>query len=715
MKRIIVAILFAIIVVAGVPAIAQTNAPPKTELVLYQWDKISVLTAKPKLDVMLAKNRAWIKSRLTAGAPYTWENLVLPINAMDDEMHRFWWPIVHMSEVAMPEKSIAEKTEKEFAKCQEMISRFDMENLQNKALYDAYRAVAKENLPSEQKMAVENTLRAYRLFGIELSAKKKVRLTKIISEENKLGKMYTDNIVKSTDSWKKRVTDESVLDGMPDAVKNAAKKNAEALKLNGFVLNLKEDTWVTVLTTAKNRELRREVLQAASSVATAKGPGGKQFDNIPIVKKIIHLRFQKAKLLGFKNYAEMALATRMAPDTDTVMNFLNDLRMKSFPFAQQEFRELSDYAHAKDGIAKLEPWDTAYYSQLLEKEKFSFSGEDFRPYFPLEKVIGGLEKVANKLYGILLVERKDVSVWSPDVKFYEVRSDKGELRGGLYMDLFGREGKMSGGWANSAVVRYQRSDGAIQLPVGLIVLNFRPPQANEEALLSLDDVTAFFHEFGHNLQIILTQANVRDVAGLNGVPWDGIELASQFMENFVWQPEVLDIFAAHYKTGEKLPADLLAKASEMRRFEKGIYISRQLVQSKFDFRLHMEYDPSQKDQLWKIYSESYNEASLTAMYPWMTRAITSFPHIFAGGYSAGYYSYIWSEVLSADDFSPFIKNGKIDWTVGKKFEGEVLSRGGSRPFMESNAAFLGRKPSVDALMKQYGFDEVYKVKSPHLR
>jgi oligopeptidase A len=340
---------------------------------------------------------------------------------------------------------------------------------------------------------------------------------------------------------------------------------------------------------------------------------------------------------------------------------------------------------------------------MMKKEKFSFSEEDMRPYFPLAKVIDGLSQVVNKLYDITLRERHDIPVWNKDVKFYEVYKNDDTLIGGLYMDLFQREGKMSGGWANTMVARYERNDGVIQLPVGLIVMNFRPPAANETALLSLQDVLNIFHEFGHNTQKILTKVNARDVSGTEGVPWDGVELASQFMENFVWQPEVLNLISSHYQTGEKLPTAFLEKALEMRKFGKGLRMSGGLVLSIFEFRLHTEYQPDKTGMTEQLYIETYKNTALTTMCPWMSSYPNSFLHVFAGGYAAGYYSYFWAEELSADDFSPFVKNGKIDWSVGKKFEAEILSRGGSRSFMESNTAFLGRAPTLDSLMRQYGF------------
>jgi len=685
----------------------STHTQPKTELVLYQWDKVDVLTAEPKLDAMLAEQRVWIKERLSLGAPYTWENFVLPLSDMDESLRQFWFPIAHLSKVLKPEdNALRERQEIAYAKCEEKITRFGVEVGQNKDLYKAYKVVSdgaqKASLSSEQKMSLENTLRDYRLSGIDLPDQKKQELKQIAIELASLSKKFSNNIVNSTDSWKKPITKESALDGIPDSVKVTTKEAAVKLGSDGYVLDIQDSTVGSVLGFAKDRELRKEILKTVLSVASANGPGGDKFDNTPVVERILELRYREAKLLGFNNYAEMALSTRMAENTNQVMDFLNDLKVRSRPFAEKEFAELSEFARIRDGLSKLEQWDMSYYSQLLKKEKFSFSEKDMRPYFPLTKVVGGLDKISNKLYGISLKERSDVSVWHPSVKFYEVYKND-SLIGGVYMDLFQRSGKSGGGWANFMAIRYQKGDGSLQLPVSVIVLNFRSPEPGGDALLNMQEVLELFHEFGHNTQHFLTQVTTRDVSGTSGVPWDGVEVASQFMENFAWQPEALNLFASHYQTGEKLPAVLLEKAREMRMFGKGLSLSRQLILGMFDFRLHMNYVPEKKGQAGQVFEDTSRELSMTEFYPSSRTYPNSFEHIFAGGYSAGYYSYLWAEVLSADDFSPFMKNEKIDWSVGKKFEDELLSRGGSRSFMESNTAFLGRKPSVDSLMKQYGF------------
>jgi oligopeptidase A len=704
----ILAIIYMLVILGGIYAfdtLAQTKAGQipelqKTELVLYDWSKVNVLTVEPKLDAMLEKHRAWITERLAKGAPYTWKNFVLPINEMDDELYQLWFPVYHISEVFSPTESLREQSEIAFTKCQEKITQYEMDILQNKNLYEAYKATNNDtSLLPEQKMALSNTLRDYRLSGIELSGEKKQRLTEIAKELAMLQKKFSDNKKYSEESWKKHVTDERILDGLPSDIKTAAKAAAKELKMDGYVLGLDENTIGYVLAFAKNRELRKEVFRAANTIASDGA-----FDNTEVVEKILKLRYEKAKLLGYGNYAEMALATRMAKSTDEVMSFLDNMKVHSRPFAENEFKKLGNFINTKENRQAIEPWDVSFYEQRMKMLTFSFSLDTPHASLTIKNVIGGLDSVIQKLYGITLYERKDVSVWHKDVKFYEVRNVKdNSLIGGIYMDLFQRPGKKAGGWAIDAMTRYQRTDGVIQLPVGLIVLNFEPPVPGTSAILSLPDVEDLFHEFGHNTQILLTKVIARDVSGINGVPWDGVELASQFMGNFAWQPEVIKMFEAQSAKAIRIPVSLITKAHESKIFGKGMNVSRQLVVGIFDFRLHSEYVPDQTGEAERFYSDAYRETAMTPFYPWMKNFPNRFSHIFAGGYSAGYYSYLWAEELSADDFSLVIKNGKIDWSVGKKFEDEILSRGGSRPFMESNTAFLGRTPTVDALMKQYGF------------
>jgi len=712
----ILAVLYIILITFGIHlyfkisdvSTLQKTALQKTELILYNWNKADVLTIEPELDAMLAKHREWIKNRLNQGTPYTWENFVLPINEMTDELHQLWYPIVHVGTVTKPEKVLKERSETAYSNCEKKITEYSLEISQSKTMYDAYRLVRDNaestNLSPEQIISLDNKLRDYRLSGILLQDEKKQELAVIAIKTNELSKKFEENATYSQNSWKKHLANKNDLLGLPDAIISSAKEAAKKMNKKGFVLDLGDDTISTVLQFAKNRDLREEIYHAIFTIASKNGPGGKKFDNTPIIDKILRLRHQEAKLLGFDNYAELALSTRMAKNTKEVTDFMGELKTRSHPFAEKQFRELSEYARKKDGLQKIEPWDIQYYQQMMKKEKFSFSEEDVRPYFPLTKVTKGLSQVVNKLYSITLHERHDVPVWNKDVKFYEVYKNDDTLIGGLYIDLFQREGKMSGGWANSMVDRYQKSNGVIQLPVGLIVMNFRPPTNGEDALLSLQEVLYLFHEFGHNTQKLLTTVNARDVSGTEGVPWDGVELASQFMENFVFQPEVLDMISSHYKTSEKLPYAFLEKILEMRKFGKGMRMTGGLVLSIFEFRLHMEYKPGDTGMTERLYSDTYKNTSLTSMQPWMSTYPNSFLHVFAGGYAAGYYSYNWAEELSADDFSMFINtDGKIDWSVGKKFEDEVLSRGGSRPFEVSNEAFLGRKPTVDALMRQYGF------------
>jgi oligopeptidase A len=454
------------------------------------------------------------------------------------------------------------------------------------------------------------------------------------------------------------------------------------------------------MTYADDRGLRREIYEAYQTRASDQGPNGGQFDNSENMERILALRHEQARLLGFDNYAECSLERKMARSTDEVMQFLHDLAACSKHHAERELEELRAFAREQHGVADLEPWDIAYYSEKLRQHRYNITQEEVKPYFPATRVIPGMFEVVGRLYGVSFHEVAGIESWHPEVKFYEIRDHDGGLRGQFYFDLYARQNKRGGAWMDTCQSR-MKTRSIEQIPVAYMVCNFTPPVGNKPALLTHDEVETLFHEFGHGLHHMLTRVDYSAVSGINGVAWDAVELPSQFMENYCWQREALDLFAAHYESGARIPQELYQRMLAAKNFQSGMMMVRQLEFALFDFRIHREYDPQRGGRIYEILDQVRDEVAVVLPPAW-SRFAHAFSHIFAGGYAAGYYSYKWAEVLSADAFALFEENGVFDPATGQSFLHNILERGGSRDAMDLFVAFRGREPEIDALLRHSG-------------
>jgi oligopeptidase A len=575
---------------------------------------------------------------------------------------------------------------------------------QHEGLYRAYRQIADgdeyRQLDNAQRKVIDNALRDFRLSGIELDQAARDRFKAIMQELSTLTSRYSDNVLDATNAWYRQVTDESLLAGLPASARSLARQQAEQRNLDGWVFNLEFPSYFPVITYADDRTLREEMYTAYVTRASDQGPNAGKWNNAGIMEQILALRHEAARLLGFANYAERSLATKMAESTDHVMDFLNDLATRSRPAAVRELDEVRDFAAVMHALQGLQAWDIPYYSEKLRQQKYAISQEELKPYFPEPHVINGLFAIVQRLYGLQIEAVSGVETWHDDVEYYRIRDAAGEIRGEFFLDLYARSRKRGGAWMDECLSR-RRTPNGIQVPVAYLVCNFSPPIGDDPALFTHDEVITLFHEFGHGLHHMLTQIDYAGVSGISGVAWDAVELPSQFMENWCWEREALDLFARHYKSGERIPEEIYRRMRKARNFQSAMQMVRQLEFAILDFRLHREYDPQQGTRIHAIMEEVRDQVAVLHP-PAFNRFENSFTHIFAGGYAAGYYSYKWAEVLSADAFSAFEEAGIFDRDTGSKFLGSILEQGGSRDPMELFVEFRGREPSIDALLRHSG-------------
>lgn len=676
---------------------AQTAFDPKT---LPTFSNIKPGNIEADIKHILDENRAELTRILKNKDNLSWDSLMLPQEEMNDRLHHYWSPISHLNAVAQ-----TEELRNAYNNAQEDITAYYTELSQNTELYEAVAALAESDefatlTPAQQKV-ITNDIRDFKLSGVDLPEDKKNRLTAISMELSKLSTTFSDNLLDATNAWTIHITDESRLEGLPEQAKQLAIDNAKQRNLDGYVFTLEYPSYSTAIRYLRDRDLRKTIYEAYATRASELGPDAGKWDNTQVMEDIMRYRTELARLINFENFAEYSLATKMAGETDEVMDFLRDLVTHSKSFAEQDIKEVSAIAKELDNIDKLEAWDVHYYSHKLQLRKFNFSQEDFRPYFPANKVLQGMFTIVNKLYGITIKEEKGIDVWNPQVQFFTVYDAEGNFRAGFYTDLYARPHKRGGAWMDECLVRFITKD-KIQYPVAYLTCNFMRPVDGKPALLTHEDVLTLFHEFGHCLHHMLTKVDVPSVSGINGVPWDAVEYPSQFMENFCWERQALDLFAGHYETGEPFPEDLFSKMLSAKHFQSGMQMIRQLEFSLFDFELHMLYDPDiAQPQVQEILNHVRSQVSILPA-PEFNRFQHSFSHIFGGGYAAGYYSYKWAEVLSADTYAAFEENGLFDKKTGQSFLKNVLEVGGVREPMESFIAFRGRKPTVDALLKHSG-------------
>jgi oligopeptidase A len=550
-------------------------------------------------------------------------------------------------------------------------------------------------LRPDQRRLLDNALRDFRLAGVALDAERKQRFKAVMERLASAQAKFDENVLDATNAWARPVVDEAELAGLPAAVKARARAEAEKASRDGWLFTLDAPNYQAVLTHAENRRLREDFYVAW--VTRASEQGDARWDNTALMEEILALRHEAAQLVGFGSFAEYSLATKMANDPAEVLAFLRRLARLCKPAAQREFAELEAFAGGP-----LEAWDVAFHSERLKRERLAVSEEELRPYFPLPRVLEGLFAVAQRLYGIRIAPREGVEVYHPDVRYYDILDvDGGQVRGGFFLDLYARPKKRGGAWMDECVGRIALGGAASALPVAYLVCNFTPPTSPRPSLLTHYEVLTLFHEFGHGLHHMLTRVDFPSVAGINGVPWDAVELPSQFMENFAWREEVLPLISGHVETGEPLPAAVLRKLQATRAFQAGMQSVRQLEFALFDFRLHAEFEPARGGRIAQTLAEVRDEVAVVRP-PAINRFPHSFQHIFSGGYAAGYYSYKWAEVLSADAFGAFEEAGIFDAATARRFLQSILERGGSRDAMEAFVEFRGRRPELEPLLRQLG-------------
>ena len=665
--------------------------------ILPQFSKIKPEHIEPAIDQLLANARATVQQCLENNTIYTWTNLIDPIENAEDTLGKAWSPISHLNSVLNNDAH-----RDAYNACLPKLSEYSTEMGQNKALFDAYQQIANssdyQTLATAQQKIITNALRDFRLSGIDLDTDKQQRYKEISQKLSKLASHYEENVLDATNAWSKLITNRDELAGLPENALLQAKQTAENNNQQGWLINLQFPSYIAVMTYADNRELRQQHYTAF--VTKASEQGNSKWDNSPIMEETLALRHEKSQLLGFNNYAELSLATKMANSPQDVTDFLENLADKSLKTAQQDVTELQAFAEQQDGITELQAWDVGYYSEKMRQHFYQLSQEEVKTYFPDTKVVAGLFSVVEKLYGLQITELNTIDTWHQDVRFFEIKDQHNEVRGQFYLDLYARDKKRGGAWMDDCVGRKKIGD-EIQIPVAYLTCNFTPPTGNDPALLTHDEVQTLFHEFGHGLQHMLTKIDYLGVSGINGVEWDAVELPSQFMENWCWEQQALTLMSGHYQTGEALPDELFQKMLNAKNFQAGMMMVRQLEFSLFDFKMHRHYNPEQGGQIYQTLNAIRAKVSVVKA-PEFNRFAHSFSHIFAGGYAAGYYSYKWAEVLSSDAYSLFEQKGLFDQTSGNAFLENILETGGSQDAMQLFIQFRGREPQTAALLRHNG-------------
>ncbi|MGF1738077.1 oligopeptidase A [Photobacterium satsumensis] len=674
------------------PLLSMTDLPPFS---LIQPEHV-----KPAVEQAIADCRAAVEQVLAADTPPSWETICVPLSETDDRLSRIWSPIGHLNGV----KNSNELREA-YESCLPMLSDYGTWVGQHKGLYEAFKAIKADesfaDLSQAQKKSITDALKEFELSGIGLPAKEQHRYGEISKRLSELSSTFSNNVLDATMGWSKLVSDEAELGGLPESALQAAKATAEAKEQEGYLFTLDIPSYLPVMTYCENRELRQEMYEAFVTRASDRGPNAGQWDNSEIIAEKLKLTHEIARLLGFNTYSEKSLATKMAETPEQVLGFLNDLASRAKPQGEREVAELREYASTEYGAEQLEPWDFAFYAEKLKQHRYSISDEQLRPYFPEQKVVAGLFEVLKRVFGMNVTERTGVDTWHESVKFYDIFDSQGQLRGSFYLDLYAREHKRGGAWMDECMVRRTRQDGSLQAPVAYLTCNFNKPVGDKPALFTHDEVVTLFHETGHGIHHMLTQIDVPAVSGINGVPWDAVELPSQFLENWCWEEEALAFISGHYETGEPLPKAMLDKMLAAKNFQSAMGILRQLEFGLFDFTLYTEYDPELGAKVLETLTDIKSRVSVVPS-PEFGRFPHSFSHIFAGGYSAGYYSYLWAELLSSDAYSRFEEEGIFNTATGADFLDCILERGGSEEPMDLFKRFRGREPQIDALLRHSG-------------
>lgn len=675
------------------PLLSISEYPP--------FSAISPEHIQPAVEQLLAECRTTLDAVALKRDVDSWESLLMDLEEVDDKYSRAWGAVSHLNMVMnSPELRDA------YESCIPMISEYSTYAGQHEGVYQAYKAFSESEAftqaTAEQQEEIRQSLRDYQLSGIGLPEDKKQRYGEIRQQLSQLGSTFSNNVLDATNAYTKQIKDEDELSGLPESAIAAAAELAQEKNMLGWVFTLDIPSYLPVMMYSDNADLRRELYEAFVTRASNQGPNAGEWDNAGIMQETLALRHELSQILGFANYGDYSLATKMAESTEQVLTFLNDLAKKSKPQAEKEVAELREFAQQEFGVESLNPWDMAYYGEKLKQAKYAISDEELRPYFPEDKVIAGLFETASRLFSIKFEEAtQSVERWHDTVRFYHVQNAQGERIGSFYLDLYARANKRGGAWMDDCLVRRKTATDNVQLPIAYLTCNFSRPVGDKPALFTHDEVVTLFHEFGHGLHHLLTKGEVSGVSGINGVAWDAVELPSQFLENWCWQPEALQYLSSHYETGESLPDDMLQKMLDAKNFQSAMMMMRQLEFSLFDMRIHCEFDAEAGARIEEILQEVRRDVAVIKA-PEFNRFANSFGHIFAGGYAAGYYSYKWAEVLSSDAFAKFEEDGIFNTETGLAFKAAVLEKGGSAPAMELFKNFRGREPEIDALLRHSG-------------
>ena len=662
-----------------------------------RFDQIKTEDIKPALQISIAEARKQIAT-IKAQTHTNWANTVEKLTDITERVGRIWSVVSHLNSVVdTPELRAV------YNELMPEITIFFTEIGQDIELYNRFKIIKNsaefDTLSQAQQTKLNHDLRDFVLSGAELPPEQQAELAQLQTEGAQLGAKFAQNVQDATDAFGIYFDDAAPLAGIPEDSIAMFAAAAQSEGKTGYKIGLQIPHYLAVIQYADNRELREQIYRAYVTRASELSDEGK-FDNTANVEQTLANALKTAKLLGFKNYAELSLATKMADTPEQVLNFLHDLARRAKPFAEKDFAEIKAFARESLNIEDPQSWDLSYAAEKLRQAKYAFSETEVKKYFPISKVLAGLFAQIKKLYGIELAE-KTVPVWHKDVRYFELKQD-GQTIGGVYMDLYAREGKRGGAWMDGYKSRRRFADGTLQLPTAYLVCNFTPPVGDKEARLSHDEIITLFHETGHGLHHLLTQVDEVGVSGINGVEWDAVELPSQFMENFVWEYDVLAQMSSHEETGAVLPKELFDKMHAAKNFQRGMFLVRQMEFALFDMEIYHQEDEGRLKEWPQILDKVRQEVAVTQP-PAYNRFALSFSHIFAGGYAAGYYSYAWAEVLSADAYAAFEESDDVAET-GRRFWKEILAVGGSRSAAESFKAFRGREPSLDALLRHSGFD-----------
>jgi len=666
---------------------------------LPRFSEIKPEHVAPAIDHLLEENRALITRLLNEDSQPTWEGFVVPMEDANERLSRAWGPVGHLG-AAMSSPELREVYNATLPK----ITQYYAELGQNLALFNKFKALHESQefagLSQARKKIIENELRDFRLGGAELSDDKKARYLAIQERLAELSSRFSDNLLDATNDFELLIESRKDLNGLPDDVLQAANEAAKEKEKTGWLFTLKAPSYMPVMQFADNRDLREKMYRAYATRASEFGK--QEWDNTALMEEIVKLRGEEARLLGFTNYGELSLESKMANSPQQVVDFMRELSRRARPFAERDLVELREFARNELGINELQSWDVGYASEKLRERRYAFSEQEVKQYFPEDTVLEGMFKLVEKLYG-LKIEQTSAPVWHKDVRFFDIRNPQQLLVGQFYLDLYARNSKRGGAWMDDAITRRRLKSG-IQSPVAYLNCNFSAPVGEKPAVFTHDEVITLFHEFGHGLHHLLTEVEDLSVSGINGVEWDAVELPSQFMENFCWEWDVVSGMTRHIESGEKLPRNLFDKMVAAKNFQSGLQTLRQIEFALFDMLMHSSFEAGGGKSILELLDEVRTEVAVM-IPPTYHRFPHSFSHIFAGGYAAGYYRYKWAEVLSADAYSLFEENGVLNPDIGARFRSEILSRGGSRGAMESFSAFRGREPSMDALLRHSGLLE----------